>query len=369
MLNIAQAIKRKILDILQAVKRNINISFLIKVLPILSFAIPFIILYYLDITLYHLTPSSFESTWKGRTYYLFFVWLVFLETILSWEELSINKINKLRSMRTVGFVTFLLLPTIYVLIANFLGLNTAIVNLYNQVMGPGLDWFAKTMPLSIEYLFFGVIFATTRMITYGKRGFTNFSISISLLFAIGAFYIIDNFFPNGKITLLQIPTVPTAHLAANVLNLMGYGTTVFIGTYDNAGCMPYLTIWDPKNVRRNTWYPIGWPCAGVDSFLIYTITILLFLRKSDIPWVQRVIYFIPGAIVTYFINILRIAAIFVLALENGGTPIYLPPEATRFHDYYGPLYSIIWIISYPLIVIGGRILWGTIKNRKLVKRL
>jgi len=31
--------------------------------------------------------------------------------------------------------------------------------------------------------------------------------------------------------------------------------------------------------------------------------------------------------------------------------------AMLFHDYYGELYAITWILSYPLIIIGSRILW------------
>jgi len=303
-------------------------------------------------------------TWKGRTYYLFFIWLVFLETIMSWDELKTTKITKLRSKRTIGFALCLLLPTIYVLIGNFLGLNTAIVNLYNQVMGPGLEWFANYMPLSIEYLFFGVIFTTTTMVMYGKRGFTNFSISISLLFAIGTFYIVDNFFPNGKITLLQLPTLPTAHLAANVLNLWGYGTIMSTVTDPKYGWMPYLTAYDPKNFTRRAEFGIGWPCAGVDSFILYTITFLLFLKKSDISLWQRIVYFMFGAIVTYLINIWRIATIFVVAINTGVYSL----QTQRFHEYYGPLYSMMWIMLYPLIMIGSLALWKIIKKPKTVKR-
>jgi exosortase/archaeosortase family protein len=339
---------------MQTVKRNTNI--LVRLLPILSFIIPFIILYYTY-------PSSFEETWKGRTYYLFFIWLVFLETILSWEELETSKISKLRSKRAIGLIIFLLLPTFYVIITNFLGLNSAIAQWYTQYMGPSLsaeeiNWFAPLMPLSIEYFVFGVIFISIQVITHGKKGLTNFSISTSLLFAIGTFYIIDNLYPYGRIAPLQYPALPTTTLAANVLSLMGYQTKISIGTDPYYGWMPILSAWDPKNPMKYATFGIGWPCAGVESLLLYTITILLFLKKSNISLKQRVVYFMFGAIVTYFINILRIATIFVIAMNTGVGSL----QTQRFHEYYGPLYSIIWIISYPLIMIGSRALWRKIKN-------
>jgi exosortase/archaeosortase family protein len=329
-----------------------KISIIIKLLPILSFAIPLF-------TLYYLYPSSFEETWKGRTYYLFFIWLVLLETILSWEELGTTRISKIWSKRTIGLIMFLLLPTFYVIITNFLGLISAIEQWYKQYMGSRLsveeiNWFAPLMPLSLEYFIYATIFLIINIIIYGKRRLTTFSISTSLLFVIGTFYIIDNLFPYGQIMLLQIPALPTTHLAANILNLMGYQTTISFITNAHYGWMPYLSALDPKNPYLHFESGIGWVCAGVESILLYTITILLFLKKSNISLEQKVAYFIFGAVVTYFINILRIVTIFVIAMNQG--------DWGRFHDFYGPLYSVTWIISYPLIMIGSQTLWRKIKN-------
>ena len=333
------------LDILPKLKENTQI--LVKLLPVFSFIVPFLILYFLY-------PNSFEATWKGRTYYLFFLWLVSLEIILGWEKIQTSKVDNLRSIRTFAFIITLLLPTIYVLIANFLGLNPALVDLAKQSnIGP--VW-AEFMPLSIEYLVFGVIFAAISLIEYGKGGLGNFSISTFLLFAVGTLYMIDNFYPYGQFTPFQFLVLPTTILAANALNLIGYQTTITITTNPYYGWIPYLKAWDPKNPFTYAQYGIGWPCAGVESLMIYTITILLFLKKSTIPLKQKIIYFITGAIVTYFINILRIVTIFVIAMNNG--------DVGRFHDFYGQLYSIIWIISYPLIIIGSRILWRKIRSRK-----
>jgi exosortase/archaeosortase family protein len=86
------------------------------------------------------------------------------------------------------------------------------------------------------------------------------------------------------------------------------------------------------------------------------VTILLFLKNSTIPWKQKLVYFIFGAVVTYFINALRIATIFIIAVGGG--------DIEPFHNYYGQLYSITWIISYPLVIIASRMLWGKIMTWK-----
>ncbi len=335
------------LDIVQKFKKNTQI--LVKLLPVFSFVAPFLVLYFLY-------PNSFEATWKGRTYYLFFLWLVSLEMILNWEKLQTNKINKLGSIRTIAFVIALLLPTVYVVAANYYGLNSVIENLAKQ---NNVYW-AIWMPLSTEYLVFTALFVLIILLSYGINGLIDFPISTFFLGTIGLIYTIDSFYPYGRFAPFQIFVPTTAKLAANVLNFMGYQTSMFVTRNPYYGCMPYLTAWDPKNPLKIANFGIAWPCSGVESFLIYTVTILLFLKKTPIPWKYKTTYFIIGAIVTYFINILRIVTIFVIAIDYG----VKSAQVQLFHNYYGQLYSITWIISYPLIIIGSRALWGKIRERR-----
>ena len=325
------------LNIIQAVKKNISI--LKTLLLLLSFIVPFLVLY-------SLYPESFEKTWKGRTYYLFFLWLFFLEIILNWEKLQIGKIGNMKSARTIAFIITLLIPTIYVIVANFYGLNSMIEDLAEQ---HNIDW-AEVMPLSTEYLVFAGLFALIILLEYGTNGLKDFSISILFLGIIGVIYTIDNVY--GARAPFQILVPTTATLAANVLNLMGYRTK-FLGMYRG---MPLWTAYDSQGRSPQNPIAIGWACSGVESLLIYTVTILLFLKRSAIPWKHRIIYFIFGVIVTYFINILRIVTFFVIAINRG--------DIWAFHDYYGQLYSVTWIVSYPLIIIGSRVLWGKIRNWK-----
>jgi hypothetical protein len=53
---------------------------------------------------------------------------------------------------------------------------------------------------------------------------------------------------------------------------------------------------------------------------------------------------------------LRIATIFMIGAGGG--------DINPFHNYYGPLYSISWIISYPLLIIATRGLWTRIVPRR-----
>lgn len=334
----------------QFVKNNVYI--LIVLLPVLSFVPAFLILYSLH-------SWSFEQTYQGRTLLLFFLWLLILESILCWEKLK-GKLNKLRSIRTVLFVTTLLLPTVYVVVANYGGLNAMITELANGVISledPLRNIHANSLSISAEYMVFAVLSCLMILLGYGLNVLTDFSISISFAGIIGVLFTMDNLYPYGRFTPLQFVVPITATLTANAFNLMGYKTSISDYMHLYYGRMPRLAVWDPENYRRYASFPIAWPCAGIESLLIYTVVILLFMKKTAIPWKQKIAYFAIGAIVTYFINILRITSLFLIAMDYGADS----QQWQQFHNYYGMLYSITWIIVYPLIIIVSRVLWEKIK--------
>lgn len=111
------------------------------------------------------------------------------------------------------------------------------------------------MPLCAEYLIFAVLFITINLLTYGKKGLIDFSISTSLLVAIGMIYTIDNIYPYGQFTPFQIFVPTTADLSARLLNLMGYHTS-FLGNNAN---MPTFIAFDSQG-NRSLPFLIAWPC-------------------------------------------------------------------------------------------------------------
>ena len=310
-------------------------SLMKMLMPFLSFTFAFSILYYLN-------PQSFESMWKGRTYYLFFLFAYFIETVFK-EKIFDVKEESFSSLRLVISILISLTPIIYVVIANFYGLNDFIQVLAkeNNVYFP--DW----MPLSTEYLVFAVLFELIILFIYRLRGSTDYAVSALLLGVVGLIYTIDNYYPYGYFTLFQAFVPTTVNLAATVLKSMGYVTIALPPIY---GAIPLLVRNGGQAVLS-----VAWPCAGIDSLIIYTITIALFMKKTIIPLKHRLAYFITGAAVTYLINIFRVVTIFVIAV-NGG-------DYVRFHDYYSHLYSITWITSYPIIIVGSRALWKRIKHK------
>jgi thaumarchaeosortase len=337
--------------ILSILKKNLNT--LLRLLPLLAFAVPLFWLYYLH-------PASFELMWKGRTFQLFFIWLIALELILDWENLQQSKINRLFSARTLAFIAALTLPTIYVWVSNYFGLNAIITDAARQ---SGVQWW-DLMALAIEYLVFAIFYCLIVFLPFGIKGLKTFSVPLFFLVVVGALYTIDNLYPYGQFTLFQFLVPTTTTLAAAVLNLMGYNTTLTTQTDPIQGTLPLLTATDLNNPFRSATFGIAWPCAGIESLLIFTVVALLFLKRMSLSLKAKIGYFAVGAAVTYLINILRIVTIFTIGMDYG----VKSEQVQLFHFYYGPLYSVAWIVAYPLIILGSQSLWHKLKNRKPAQR-
>jgi exosortase/archaeosortase family protein len=165
---------------------------------------------------------------------------------------------------------------------------------------------------------------------------------------------INNLYPYGQFTPFQI-FVPTATmLAAGILNLMGFTTNISYAYTPQEGSLPVLSVQPLQGSPIG--FKIAWPCSGIESLMIYSITVALFLKSSAIPRKEKLVYFVFGAIITYLINGLRIVTLYTIAL-NGG-------QVTTFHDYYGQLYSVSWIMVYPLIIMAGRALMTRMRIAK-----
>lgn len=324
---------------LDFVKKHTNEILLLA--PLAAFAVPLVWLFLLE-------PASFDNLWKGRTFQLFFVWLILLELILGWDSLQKHEPIKQSKLRLAVLAGALALPTVYVVASNYFSLTEAIVAMSKQA---GIYWFYD-MPKAMEYLVFAGFFTLMAYVTMGLKGLRTFAIPILFAVLIGSVFVIDSVYPEGQFTPFQFLVPATTVLAVNVLGFMGYHTSLDF----SQGSLPQLTVFSPGNAANSVSYGIAWPCAGIESLLIFAVTTLLFLKRIPLSWQGKVGYFVFGAAVTYVINVFRIVGIFLFALAGG--------EVMVFHQSIGPLFPIAWIVSYPLIILGSQSLWHRIRSCK-----
>jgi len=318
-------------------------TIILKILPLVAFTIPLALLFLLnpvDPFLKLSAQDSFQLMWKGRTFQLFFIWLVALELILSWENIKL-RIIKRNKVEIFTYAIILLLPSVYLLAENYFGLNNVIVN-WAALNGIA---FSNSMPLAFEYLVFSLFFCLMIFATFGRKGLKDFILPALFVGLVGFLYTIDNVFPYGQFTPFQLLVPTTSMLAAGVLGSMGYST---IPGAENG--MPTLQVSGSLGTAK---FAIAWPCAGIESLLIFTAVTLLFLKRMHISWRAKIGLFAFGAAITYMINVMRIATIFIIGMQYGATS----NQVQMFHFYYGPLFAMAWIISYPLIVLASHSLW------------
>lgn len=360
----------------------------------LSLILPIVILYILD-------PNSFQFAWKGRFPYLFFLWLFFLELALARRKLPENTLGMSKRTKTLAAAIAMAVPTVYAIATVLFGLNQEIAKLGKSVEVPYKvygEWFIQvSWPLSFEYLLFTAIFTVSILLTYGIKGLKRFPTSLFFLGATGLFYMIDTFYPYGTFIALQRLVPLSASSATGVLNWMGYETRLFHYGFtryvDDRTIEEVVTIIRIGGGERQLQFTVNWPSAGVHNLLIYTLIILLFLKnvplspqrktiQAAIPkrlkFVARskrisfllerkiihatvmaaktfiikafgtvpiFIVVVIGAVGTFIVNVLRIVTICIIAVNAD-------PEATQmFHNYYGELFFVVWVITYLLAII------------------
>ena len=345
---------------------GINVDKRNLIIPI-SFALPILILYVLD-------PHSFEIVWKGRAPLLLFLWFLLLELALGWKKL-VDERSAWTWFRIAGVTVAATAPTIYVVSAFFFGVKDNIWEL-GELLGATvlMQW-----PISFEYVLFTVFFVASVGLMWKIEGFKMFSISFFFIGATSFFNIIDTFYPEGTISVLQAFALFIASCVVRVLNWIGYNTQ--LAPYSYKG-MPIL---------HHPGLPplaIGWPCIGVQSLFIYTFVILLFLKGSPFTLQKEIvraaipkrlksmtrserisfllkrrtiratiaagekfvinffevsplfIIVVVGAIGTFIVNVLRIVTLCIIGSHTEMEVWYV------FHSYLGELFFIAWIIIY-----------------------
>jgi thaumarchaeosortase len=285
----------------------------------------------------------FDLTWKGRMFYLFFIWLLLLESILDWEVIVEKQRRFQNRFRLLLTCIFAAAPSLYILSVNFLGLNRWILNL-GQALQIRPDFINESWPLSVEYLILAVFFISAAWLAYGLGGLKSFSISLSLLAGMGIVYLVDTIWPYGTLKPMQLLTVPTAACATVLLDLLGYNVELRYPIFSpEYGSMPLMSVWKGEKLPITRF--IGWPCAGVHSLLLFILITLVFFKKTTIQRDRKIIFFLIGAAGTYLTNVFRIASFFTISIHYG------EDAGNVFHNSYGELYFIAWMLLYFVIIM------------------
>lgn len=92
---------------------------------------------------------------------------------------------------------------------------------------------------------------------------------------------------------------------------------------------------------------VFWPSAGVHSIIIYSLVMMAFLLKMNIPRNRKAVYFVLGILGTIGVNVIRIFSLSVYALKVTTNA----EKWEEFHSVAGEIMFLPWLFVFLLIVM------------------
>ena len=186
-----------------------------------------------------------------------------------------------------------------------------------------------------DFVVIAVFFMASMTILFGKKW-----IRISPagpIYAAGTAIILslDAFFPYDSLGPLQYVVPYLVKLDVFLINLFHLGVA---NGHDN--------IMFLKGDHGPFALQVFWPSAGVHSIIIYSLVMMAFLLKMNIPRNRKAAYFVMGVIGTIGVNVIRIfsLSIFVLKVSTNVN------EFESFHGIAGEIMFLPWLFVFLLVV-------------------
>src|SRR5438105_505228 len=237
-------------------------------------------------------PDSFSLSWnQGRGGFLFA--MAFIAAELIGLKLVIPK------KRLIAIIPLAAIVIIY-LVSLEAGLRNYLISVaphFNVLQNDSWTWMW-------DFIVMAIFFVISLTILFGKRW-----IRISPagpIYAAGTAIILslDAFFPYDSLGPLQYVVPYLVKLNTSIITALHLG----IATAHN-NVMFLSGDHGPFALQ------VFWPSAGVHSIIIYSLVMMAFLLKMNIPPKRKAMYFVLGIIGTIGVNVIRIFSLSVFVLK------------------------------------------------------
>lgn len=283
-------------------------------------------------------PDTFGLAWnEGRGGFLFAMAFIAAELI---------GINIAVSKRRLYIVFALAALTITYFVSLQFGLRDSIRDAapsFNVSLVDSWIWMWDSVVMS-AFAF------SSLLVLFGKKWHKIAPAGAIFLAGTAAFLATDAFFPYDTLGPLQFIVPIYLQVDQGVIN--------FIDDYVmNIGPANPESPTNPATARGNLLILNGlhgpfalqvfWPSAGVDSMIIFTLVMLAFLLKIEIPRKKKILYFVIGAFGTASVNVIRIISLSLYALIVTTNV----SEWEAFHSVAGMIMFLPWLGVYLAIVM------------------
>jgi thaumarchaeosortase len=241
-------------------------------------------------------PASFTITWnEGRGGFLFAL------AFIVFEVLSTPKIRTNHKRLIIVFILSLI-TILYLASVDSFGLREAIkssATYYHVVLPESWTWMW-------DYIVLASFLAASLFTFFGAKFYKVAPAALAYLAGSAIILSLDAFFPYDSLGPLQMVVPLYLEIDENTINWVDK-YWIDLGPRTPAvaeGNSLVLTGPNGPFALR-----VFWPSAGVHSLIIYSIVMLAFLLKMEIPLKRRIAYFIIGTFGTSIVNLVRIISL------------------------------------------------------------
>ncbi len=269
-------------------------------------------------------PDTFVLSWnQGRGGFLFA--LTFIVAELVGLKIGVSK-KRLLSIIPLAAVTI-----VYLISLEF-GLRDYIISVapnYNVQLINSWTWMWDSIILTI-------FFISSMSILFGKKWIRICPAGPIFIAGTAVFISLDAFFPYDTLGPLQ-------YVVPYLVKTVAWLVTTFDLGMATARDNLLLLNGDHGHMALQ----VFWPSAGVDSIIIFSLIMMAFLLKMNIPRKRKTIYFVLGIIGTIGVNVIRIFSLSVYALKISTNQA----EWEGFHSVAGVIMFLPWVFIFLLVVI------------------
>jgi thaumarchaeosortase len=283
-------------------------------------------------------PDTFSLSWnEGRGGFIFAMAFIAAELIGIKQPVSKVKFAVVLGLAVSTIAYFAVLP---------FGLRQSIEDAapaYNVELVLSWVWMW-------DFIVMALFVGTSLAVLFGRRWYKIAPAGAIYLAGSAMILALDAFFPYDTLGPLQFIVPIYLQIDQAVIN--------FIDTYiTNVGPSNPDSLAPPASARGNLLVLNGlqgpfalqvfWPSAGVHSMIIYTLVMLAFLLKMDMPLKRKMIYFVIGTFGTVAVNVVRIIALSLYAL----VVTTRVSEWEAFHSVAGEIMFLPWLAIYLGVVM------------------
>jgi thaumarchaeosortase len=268
-------------------------------------------------------PDSFSLSWnQGRGGFLFA--LAFIVAELVGLKLVLPK------KRLLAVVPLAALMIAYLVSLEF-GLRDYIISVapnYNVQLIFSWTWMW-------DFIVLAIFLVATMSILFGKKWVRIAPAGPIFIAGSAVILSLDAFFPYDTLGPLQYVVPYLVQTNAWLINALDLGMA---SARDN--------IMFLRGDHGPFALQVFWPSAGVHSVIIFSLVMMAFLFKMNIPPKRKAMYFVLGIVGTISVNMIRIFSLSIFALKVSTNVV----EFEEFHSVAGEIMFLPWLFIFLLIV-------------------